>query len=146
MIETITFGIGIIIIVAFMLLNQYWSPNFSSSNSFESRFLEPRGPRPRPRIEKLSEKPKKEKPIIDLEKISLDELRTLDRTYRGTELGEKIHDVRRERVLEARDNLKQIRQERENKKQLYQELLQRLKETEPEELSLSYLERTLKNL
>jgi len=85
--------IGAILVgmVAVLVLGQYWSLNFGVGHK-PSYLIGPQFQAPKKPEYQIN---------IDLNEIGLGELRKLDRAFRGSEMGENIHAVRKERIVNA---------------------------------------------
>lgn len=116
----IMLGTFVWIIITLLIPHMYWQPSF--------------GRMPERRID-LYETPRPKKPdyVIDMNKISLRELRILDKAYQGTERGESIHSIRKARIQKKWD-------ERNRRMDLRQQLNDKLENPDFRHLPTSQLE------
>ncbi|MBU0666099.1 MAG: hypothetical protein KKC26_01930, partial [Nanoarchaeota archaeon] len=135
-ITTITCLTAIVIIcVGVMMINQF-VPGYPSSSCPDSKrdyYKEA--------LEKKYEEQCRNKYLIDLKEQSLDKLRVLDKLYAGTKKGDIIHEYRRERILELRDEKRQEQRDDRKKIELYEVLKKTVVKLKPEKIPLSDLER-----
>ena len=121
----------IIVIISILLISQYGSAaNFRRYERRENEYA----------ITPLNRKDKsedgiesKENNIIDLNTISLDDLRKLDKIYNGTEIRNRVYKTRKERIIGLRN---------ESKRKFG--LIDKIKSIDPNKIPLERLEKIVK--